>query len=757
MLMLQDDMYIICPNPIKQKILLEQSKEKEIYRVSFATLEQVKQHSFFEVKKEATLYLLEALKENLDVVKTMIQHLYFIEDTPYRHPKLQRLQRIKQQLREEKLITFDDTFISFLKTKKVVMIGYPVLEPYERKMLEELNAIFLPPITHTELSEVIAYPTLYDEVVGLAHEIRILNEQGISYRHIFITGVDETYDYTLQQVFSWFDIPLTLKKKRNILTTIQGKRYLQTRDIEAVTDDEIRMKIVQIETELNYASHSTFYTVLLEDAMRNTYLEEIEYVDSVKVLPEALKVPNILNEDDYLFVLGMNQNKIPSIVKDEDYLSDQAKEEVGLLVSYQKNKAVRNSIQVILTSFFHIQLSLKETSLQALFYPSSLISDLGLQMISPKRYRFCYSHRYNQYLLGELLDDYYKYHQQSENLLYLLPYYHSQYATYQHTFQPFQISFPSLTLSYSHIDDYALCPFRYYAKYVLQLAPYRESFAQKLGTIYHEVLASIYQEDFDFETKFLIATKKVELSAKEMFLLQRLKKELAFIIKTIKEQEQATMLTNAYVEKKLEVKLGENFYVKGFIDKILFYEKDHKTYYAVFDYKTGNVELDLNYINEGLHMQLPIYLYLIENSHLFEQPVFAGFFYQMLLKGSKDEQKKKQDLKLLGVTSDDENILCLLDENYEKSQWIRGLSMTKAGHLSTRSKTLSETKKNQLKGQVETKIKEIGKAIFHGDFRISPKIVNGKNVSCTYCPFQEICFHDVRDNHYIEKVEEEVS
>ena len=318
------------------------------------------------------------------------------------------------------------------------------------------------------------------------------------------------------------------------------------------------------------------------------------------------------------------------------------------------------------------------------------------------------------------------------------------------------IPIKQIVMSYSSLDDYALCPFRYYTKHILGLDPYIETFSKKIGNIYHEVLSHIYDCNFDKEQAIILAKNKMKLTAKEEFLFERLKEELSFIIETIKKQEQKTMLSNALVEKKLQVNLTNNISIKGFIDKILYTKRNNKTYYAFMDYKTGNIELNLDYLKSALHMQLPIYLYLIEESNIFEQPVFSGFFYQTLLKGKKDETEKVKDLKLLGYSASEEETLAILDEDFEKSNWIKGLSVTKNGSLSTRSKVISATEKDKLKEFMKAKLIQMGTEILKGNYKIAPKIVNHKNISCTYCIFQEICFHDYKDNCYIEKDEMEV-
>ena len=110
---------------------------------------------------------------------------------------------------------------------------------------------------------------------------------------------------------------------------------------------------------------------------------------------------------------------------------------------------------------------------------------------------------------------------------------------------------------------------------------------------------------------------------------------------------------------------------------------------------------------------------------------------------------------MVGYVTAEEDDLVWLDENYEKSSWIKGLSVTKDGRLSAKSKVLSSEQKEQMKQLVKEKIDDFANAILAGEFAIAPKIVQQKNLSCQYCPFKEICFHDARDNQYLDSIKEE--
>ena len=69
----------------------------------------------------------------------------------------------------------------------------------------------------------------------------------------------------------------------------------------------------------------------------------------------------------------------------------------------------------------------------------------------------------------------------------------------------------------------------------------------------------------------------------------------------------------------------------GYIDKIMTYQNISDTYFSIVDYKTGCIDTHIETMKYGLHMQLPIYLYLIQKSNIFDSPIFTGIYYQNIL------------------------------------------------------------------------------------------------------------------------------
>ena len=168
---------------------------------------------------------------------------------------------------------------------------------------------------------------------------------------------------------------------------------------------------------------------------------------------------------------------------------------------------------------------------------------------------------------------------------------------------------------------------------------------------------------------------------------------------------------------------------------------------AVVDYKTGNRNITLNNLNYGLNIQLPIYLYLLKRSERFKNSLIAGLYIQKLLSKKEPIQFKKSysellksRLRLQGFTNSDEALMEILDEDYQNGEILANVQFKKDGSLSSKSKVLSNAEMDELIGKVDTIIDEVIEKILDAEFMINPKVVNGKNIACTYCKFRDLCY-----------------
>ncbi len=752
---LVDNAIYIVPNSLKMKILDYLSLDSKIYNISFISLNEFEKHYFFDIKEEAIIYLLDKTNENLDILRQMLSNLYKIDvDKDYKESKLKRLRELYIDLEEKKYLIFDKGFKDYLKTKKIYILGYTMLDDYQKKMLTDINAVFLKINSKLNISKVYKYHSLKDELIATAHMIRKLNSEGINYNKIYLAGIDDNYNYLLRVIFNMFDIPYNSKEKNYLTSLITVKEYLKNKDINCIKNIDLKAKINKIEEDLFYANNSKYYDLLLTEALEKTSIDKKELKDAVNILNESLEIPYLISDDEYLFVLGFNQNYLPKIYKDEDYLSDNLKLKCNLITSSFKNKLSKENLLQVLGTVKNLTISYKLTSLTSEYAKSSLLNELDLEEIEEINYNYNYSNKFNDYKVSSSLDTYYKYHQKEKDFDYLTNNIDANfYTSFDHKFKGINREITPYSLSYSNLDDLFKCPFKYYLKYILKLDSFNENFNTKIGNIFHSVLKDSYNKNFSFEKSFDYAITKEILDNKEKFLLEKLKKELEFIVDNNKKMEKSSFLTEFYGEKRLEIPLNDHVTVKGFIDKILFKSFHNKTYYAVFDYKTGSATLNLDYLEDGLFLQLPLYVYLINRSKLFTNPVMGGFFYQFLLQNAKDEIEKQKNLKLVGYANSDEIILSYLDEDYKTNSFIKGLGVTKTEQLKSSSKVLNEEEIEAMLKTIEQALNKAINIIDNNNFIIEPKIIDNKNISCEYCPFKEVCFVDVNDYKYLQKKE----
>ena len=102
-----------------------------------------------------------------------------------------------------------------------------------------------------------------------------------------------------------------------------------------------------------------------------------------------------------------------------------------------------------------------------------------------------------------------------------------------------------------------------------------------IGTIFHEVLSKMNNEDFDLDTEYTNSINKLnkEFTIKEKFFLNKLKNELDFIITTIRKQLSNSNLDSYLYEEEIYTNIPGNINIRfmGIIDKLV-YKKYNDTF-----------------------------------------------------------------------------------------------------------------------------------------------------------------------------------
>ena len=759
-----NDKIMICPNSEKIRILEEKNQDSSFHSIHFYTKNSFLKEYFFDYDEKVLFYLRKKYGWDLDVVRTYLSYLYVIEEEKfYQNEKLQFLQKLKLECRELGYFTYNPFFKEYLEGKEIEIRNYKNLEKYEEELFSyhfEKN--------HTLLNTpVYVFQSMEEEVNFVCIEIIKLLRNGISPSKIFLGNVSEDYFYTLKKLFSYYHIPITIPYKNSIYSSPVVIDYLKTKELDLDDDNklEINKKIVSILNSLvEIDLEDEVGREILIDKMKHTYfdIEEIENSIQVKdIFQENFK------DDEYVFVLGFNQDSLPKMKKDISYLTDKDIEEVSLYSTVEYNEREKEIVIDTLGSIKNLYLSYKKESPFQKYYPSPLIQELNLKEIKDYQDPFIYSNLYNEIRLGEKLDSYYTYGEISSYLWELYSTYKIPYHTYNNSFTGINkdlylehIPYP-LRLSYTSINSYYECKFKYYINNILKLNIYEDTFSSFIGSMYHKILSLYKKYDFDFEKEYASYLEKRELSLKEKMLLMRIKKDLLTLIEVLKKQSLLTGYDNELYERKVEIEMNTNVSIEfvGYIDKIMYYQNMEDTYFSIIDYKTGFIDTHIEPMKYGLHMQLPVYLYLIHYGRVFSNPIFTGIYYQNILFNYptwslKLEEEKEKRYYLQGYSTDNIERISRFDSTFEDSSYIKSMKYSDEKGFGTYSKTISDDTMYQLINYTKNKIEEARDSILEGDFSINPKIYEQKNISCEFCSFKDLCYKEEKDIIYLDKVED---
>lgn len=730
---------VIAPNYIKKEILKKATQEKQIINKKILNKQEFLNNYLENPKKESLYFLMK--KHNLKYASTQkyLKNILI---------KSEKILPFYEELKENNLLEENKLFKENIK--KITVID-ETLDPYILNDLKKYEINIIKNKKGNLTPNVHEFQSQKEELVFLAQDI-IEKLKEIDINNIFISGITNDYKTELTRIFNLFKIPFNFNETKSIYSTAQIQNFIKTlketkniqTSLENIEESEIKNQIIDLLNNL--------YIPKIDETSIEIIINKLKTLKQkqkiVKNAVQIIDIDQINDKTKHYYILGLNQGIIPKIHKDDDLISDKEKQKLGILTSYQKNKIENEKIKYIIKSFPNITLSYKLKDTFNTYYPSFIINDLNLKIINEHNQAFTYSNDYNTLSLGIYLDNYFDYNEKNENLPILYNTYKNiEYKTYKNEYtninkEDFKNYINStLTLSYTALNNYALCPFKYYIKNILKLDPYEETFPILIGNLFHYCLSQMYNENFDLKTCYQTYLKDKNLNHKEKFYLKKLYNVLKQDIEIIKWQDEKSTYKNHLTEKYIEINKSNDIKIKfkGIIDKINYDEKNT----IIIDYKTGTINQTLDNINYGLNMQLPTYLYLIKKG-LGEKYQVNGFYLQKILtKTSTDitdpEKETKSNLKLIGYTINDENIIQNIDSTYENSEIISGMKKTQKGFY-TYTKLIEKEQIDKLSNIVDENIEKAINNILNTNFKINPKRINNKNISCQNCTFKDLCF-----------------
>lgn len=769
-LMIFEEGFIICNEQMKESIM--KSIESGFRNYIFLSENQLKEKVFFQVKLKAIPFLMRKYGFTYSLAKEYCHAITLIEDKNYNDIHLDGIVSIFHELKKQGLLKFDPLFLVRLKQYLVTFINPD--QSLEYKHLKEIisthtKVIEVNHVKDTIKPEVYQFSTILEESLAVMNRIKDLLSEGVSLNQIFIISADESYYFLFERLSRSYQIPMNFPAKPNFLSSIEANEFL------------IACKSCQTFNEvlLGIKNNVEFYNSMIR--LLNQYglqkekpFEQIEFISSIfkemsfpkRTYAQAVHFGNVkqlFTQENYVFYVGFNLGRAPFIRREDGFLNDRHLHLLSCSTSSEINELEKGKLIDFITSTPNLWISYKEHSGKDECLPSFLIRELGLNVVL-KEASFGYAKTEDILRLSVAYDAYLKYGTKSNELqMYGLQ--GIEYQTFNHKYKNISPSIleekfkeKPLKMAYSNIKLFYACPFSYYADRILGLNEFKSQMAARLGTFAHAVLEDSYNEDFIFNESVKMRTIENRMDAKDEFFFNKMKELLRQLITFNRQHERESKLFEVEREAHIVVEL-ENCIFEGYIDKLLYTIDNDEVYAAIIDYKTGKDIISLDNIVDGFHLQLPAYMYLLSKYKKFygKNIHIIGIYLQKVnliaIDNTKDSYlQMEKSFYLQGYSIADPSLLVLLDPSYANSTYIKSLGLSKTTNsFKAYSKVYQAKDQAEMTQLVEDLIVKARDEILRGEFPIAPKMIDGKNESCTFCKYKDICFCDYSDIVELEK------
>ncbi len=759
---------IIAPSSYHQFLLKELRKNDSFFDVKIYSKEDLIKDYFGKYDEKIILEIIKKIHITYELAKNYVDYFPYI--TSCNNEKQSFLLSLKEKFHAEEFFSKNLYLKEALKDSNALIYGYSENDRLLKYVLDEcLVSYKFKKNNHDFYPIVTSFSMIEDEVFYCLNKIASLIKDGVDSNDIYLMNVaDEKYLYYLNLFAPSFNLKINKIDENSLFLsgfcTEFFKKYQESVSPIMIIDelkekyqgDDVFDKIYDIiftyyDEELPYNNQKDIYiSVIKKYGIRGPL-----YKNAINVIAgNGLPI-----EHKHIFVLKMDSS-FPFVYVDKDFLIDKEKQGTLLETSLEKSNLERETLLDFLRSDNYFYYSFTNMINGKKNYPSPLIDNPSKQIEESVLPDTFYSLFYMKNKFVQALDLSYLYRERSDALD-LEKNIKIPYRTYDNQFSG--ISYENkgfLRVSYSSMNDYSNCPFKYYASRLLKLNEYEEKFSQILGTMIHKILEDIYEKDYDFEKTFEreYLFNKDKFSLRDQILLENIKISLDNAINILRKHYFEYLDNPSYLsEKEISFNIDEKTIINGKVDKVIV----TKDYYLVIDYKTYSLNFSPKYLDKGIGMQLPIYGLLLDHYRPLENKKAAGYYLNVVLSNSMKDKYTDLDkvcpsfLQLNGVTITDDIDINQIDKslmNNDKSYFIMGLSSIPDGRQNNRISTRSgfEAYKETCYQVILNNIYDIR----HSKFEISPA-QKGSDIACSFCDYRDICYVNKKQIRKLDVSEED--
>ena len=757
---IKDNLLIICPSDYKLKLLKEFNDNKLLLNVSFLSIGEYRRNYYFDYDYKAIKYLVDNYQLSVSNASEILENLYYVENKDYKNNKLNDLVKYKKELNN--LLIYNPLFKDYISNKHIIVAGYGKLDDLTKSMFP-IDTIYIEYAYEDKHYDIKKAKDIEVEVEYVYNSIFELLKKGVDINKIYLLNVADEYSSYIKRYNTYYPFKINYKSNDSLYGLDITKEFLSRLDNKqdlykylVSSNSEYANNLINIINKYcEYDDLNEVKELIIED-LKNTHLSN-NYSDVVK----CVNMFTDFADDEYVFFLGFN-DLIPTMKKDTSYITDNIRHLVNMEGIEQDNKLIKENTINYLSNINNLYLSYSESTPFNSHNKQILFNDVTYIEIKNDNK---HSDALNKYKYSKMLDDLNKYGSLDADIDDMYATYGDKdYGKYDNSYKKFDVGIKDVDLSYSSMNSYYECGFKYYLNKVLRVDKYDDSFYTFSGGVIHYVLSKLVEDNsLDFDTLWneAVALERYKPQThNEVFFMNKMKDEIKQDFEVIKEQKQASSFTDVECEKEVKVKLDDHTKFNGKIDKILKYEDN----VCVIDYKTGDNKIESELFEYGLSLQLPSYLFLLKNSSEYKDSKVIGFYLQNLINKENKYNSKKtltevkaESLRLNGFTNSEDGNYTIIDYNLMpggSSTVVKSLRLKNDGNFYSKSSVISNSEIDDLVKLVEDKILEASNNITNSNFDINPKRYDNKDKSCTYCEYKDICYKRINDYvDFIKKVD----
>lgn len=757
--------FILAPRGIHRDILILkneyiQSHTKIIDKNELLTA------ATFRVDDQAIYELITTFSLSYQSAKNYLKSMYFLREDKAGE-KLATLQLYYQHLVKKGLVTFDDTKF-FYQNKSVLIINYAETDQQLNLILKVLGlkATYWQENTNAAKFNFRTFSEIGKEVPFVLNQITHLLAEGIPTKDIILLTTSREYQNEMKLWLPSFSLPL------NVFSTLPALAFPRVQKLMGDLEDNIN-QLDEFLHQLFASEHedsavievlkvlkqyprqnldNQLYLELIKDKLSTININEQHYKNAINVVDDF---PLTL-EGKCVFILGFCKGQYPRVSVDNDFLTDDEKTRLGINTSSVENQMALDLWKKRLNTSNHFYFSYAENVGGQKQLVSELVDLFAMAPLPDNTPTIFYSQTYLNLFYAELRDNFSKYNAFDDNIARLEPLAQSfRYQAFDNQYSPVDHfrSDSFLSLSFSKLDTFYACSFRYYLEYVLKLRTRGNMLSLEIGTLYHLLMEKSDEGTLDVRQEVEIYLAKSELDAREKMIIRGMENMFKIGLRLKGELEEQMTMSSTTSELEVRLKFDDLTQVSGRIDR-LYVLKDQGL--VLVDYKTGLKKFKASQVEHGKSLQLPLYALLIKKDPRFIDHYIVGLFLQKLkqegLVYTDDEEAEyayfKKKFKMHGLLIDDLEAIGYFDHTALEgsSHYVTGLGYSKKeARLRKKSPVYDASFFDEIAQSAKDKILEAATRIRQNDFRVNPLIID-KESACDFCPFSAICFK--KDDDY---------